>query len=245
MPRKVSDERKRFWRDVVERQPTSGLNIAQFCAEAGVSQNAFYVWKKRLLTTTQQDRTAMSRRKHRRKKAGEKSLVPVRIIPDVSHQPSGSSWSGASPSGPVRGHRRASPSDMLRFPQPGPEAAGSRVRTKPLGPPGQGARFVFLSCLACHKSALDAPRSIVEPITLSAQFTRRRKQPRAGHVKQALIQRAARLRGRGPVDSQSQCARNRFFTSADRISTCFFDKPVANATLLRKCLLWNAATINS
>jgi transposase-like protein len=55
MPRKVSDERKRFWRDLLERQPTSGLNIARFCADAGVSQNAFYVWKKRLLTTAQQE----------------------------------------------------------------------------------------------------------------------------------------------------------------------------------------------
>ena len=87
MPKKVSDERKRFWRDLIERQPTSGLNIARFCAAAGVSQNAFYVWKKRLLTTTKQDRAAMPRRKHRLKKAVAKSLVPVRVIPDVSHQP--------------------------------------------------------------------------------------------------------------------------------------------------------------
>ena len=87
MPRKVSDERKRYWRDLVERQRTSGLNIARFCADAGVSQNSFYVWKKRLLTTAQQDRTAMPRRKHRRKKGVAKSLVPVRVIPDVMHQP--------------------------------------------------------------------------------------------------------------------------------------------------------------
>ncbi len=87
MPRKAGDERKQFWRDLVERQPTSGLNIARFCADAGVSQNAFYVWKKRLLTTTQQDRAAMARRKHRRKKAVTKFLIPVRVIPDVRHQP--------------------------------------------------------------------------------------------------------------------------------------------------------------
>jgi transposase len=86
MPRKVSDERKRYWRDLIERQPTSGLNIARFCADAGVSQNAFYVWKKRLLATAQQV-AAMPRRKHRRKKAVAKSLIPVRVIPDVSHQP--------------------------------------------------------------------------------------------------------------------------------------------------------------
>ena len=87
MPRKVSDERKRFWRDLVERQQTSGVNIARFCADSGVSQNAFYVWKKRLLPTTQQDRAAILRRKHRRKKAVTKSLIPVRVIPNGSHQP--------------------------------------------------------------------------------------------------------------------------------------------------------------
>ena len=87
MPRKVSDERKRYWRDLIERQSTSGLNIARFCADAGVSQNAFYVWKKRLLTTAQQVRAAPRRRKNRRNKAVAKSLVPVRLIPGVSHQP--------------------------------------------------------------------------------------------------------------------------------------------------------------
>src|SRR5262245_17351672 len=86
MPRKVSDEWKRFLRDLIERQPTSGLNIDRFCEDAGVSQNAFYVWKKRLLTTAQQGRAPMPRGKHRRKKAVAKSLVPVRVIPDVSHQ---------------------------------------------------------------------------------------------------------------------------------------------------------------
>jgi hypothetical protein len=50
MLRKVSDERKQFWRDLIERQPRSGLSIVRFCADAGVSQNTFYVWKKRLLT---------------------------------------------------------------------------------------------------------------------------------------------------------------------------------------------------
>jgi hypothetical protein len=86
MPRRVSDERKQFWHDLIERQRTSGLNISRFCAEAGVSQNAFYVWKKRLLTAAQ-NRAVLPRRKHRQKKTVVKSLVPVRVVPDVSHQP--------------------------------------------------------------------------------------------------------------------------------------------------------------
>jgi transposase-like protein len=87
MPRRTTDERRQFWRDLIERHRTSGLNIARFCADAGVSQNSFYVWKKRLLTTAQQDGAALTRRKHRRKKAAAKSLIPVRVIPDVNHQP--------------------------------------------------------------------------------------------------------------------------------------------------------------
>lgn len=87
MPRRSSDERERYWRDLIERQPTSGLNIARFCSDAGVSQNTFYVWKKRLRITTRQVRTAPLRRNHRRNKAAGKSLVPVRVIPDVVHQP--------------------------------------------------------------------------------------------------------------------------------------------------------------
>jgi hypothetical protein len=62
------------------------MNIARFCSDAGVSQNAFYVWKKRLLTIALDRQVTTPRRKHRRKKAVAKSLVPVRVIPDVSHQ---------------------------------------------------------------------------------------------------------------------------------------------------------------
>jgi len=87
MPRQVSKERQRYWRDLVERQPSSGLNIARFCADAGVSQNAFYVWKKRLLVTAPERQVTKPRRQHRRKKAAAKSLVPVRVIPDVTRQP--------------------------------------------------------------------------------------------------------------------------------------------------------------
>jgi len=86
MPKKVSDERKRFWRDLVERQTASGRTIVKFCAEAGVSQNSFYVWKKRLRTAPNRQVTT-PRGKHWRKKAVAKSLVPVRVIPDIGHQP--------------------------------------------------------------------------------------------------------------------------------------------------------------
>jgi hypothetical protein len=87
MPRKGSDERKRFWRDLIERQPKTGLKIARFCSDAGVSQNAFYVWKKRLGTTAVERQAMVPGRKHRRNKAVAKSLVPVQVISDTGHQP--------------------------------------------------------------------------------------------------------------------------------------------------------------
>lgn len=96
MPKKASDERRRFWHDVVERQKTSGLNIAQFCAQAGVAQNSFYVWKRRLRTidstserSAQRPSTASPQRTRRRKKSAVKSrsLVPVRLVTDVDRWP--------------------------------------------------------------------------------------------------------------------------------------------------------------
>ena len=93
MPKKASDERRRFWHDVVERQKTSGLNIAQFCAQAGVAQNSFYVWKRRLRiidSTSERSAprpsTASPRRKRRGKKpmAKSMSLVPVRLVADMN-----------------------------------------------------------------------------------------------------------------------------------------------------------------
>ena len=95
MPKKASDERRRFWRDVVEQQKTSGLNIAQFCAQAGVAQNSFYVWKRRLRTIDSTSERSAQRhstsphRKRRRKKSAAKSmsLVPVRLVADVDRRP--------------------------------------------------------------------------------------------------------------------------------------------------------------
>ena len=80
-----SDKRERFWRDLVERQPKSGLSITKFCAQAGVSQNSFYVWKRRLQAIVQTSGPGVRRRRQRHGKAVAKSLslVPVRLIPDL------------------------------------------------------------------------------------------------------------------------------------------------------------------
>lgn len=88
MPKVASDERRRFWLGLVERQPRSGLNITQFCAQAGVSQNSFHVWKRRLRAMVQESRPAPRRRGQRKALAKSPSLVPVRLIPDLDLRPS-------------------------------------------------------------------------------------------------------------------------------------------------------------
>ena len=44
-------QRKRFsrdqWRRWLEEQPSTGLSIAAFCRDKGISQNSFYVWRRK------------------------------------------------------------------------------------------------------------------------------------------------------------------------------------------------------
>lgn len=48
MGQRPSEERRRYWRDVVARQRRSGLTVAAFCRQQEVSQAAFYGWRRRL-----------------------------------------------------------------------------------------------------------------------------------------------------------------------------------------------------
>lgn len=41
-------QREPFWRDLIGRQQRSGLSIAAFCRDHGISQPSFFSWRKRL-----------------------------------------------------------------------------------------------------------------------------------------------------------------------------------------------------
>jgi transposase-like protein len=93
MGKKTSQERERFWRDLIGRQPTSGLSIARFCKEAGVSANSFFVWKRRLRpqngqanrgqpTSRSSTRLLASSTRSNGRAAAAKPLVPVRLVAD-------------------------------------------------------------------------------------------------------------------------------------------------------------------
>lgn len=45
-------ERKRYWRDLIGRQRSSGQSIAAFCRETGVSAVSFHEWKRKLRRQT-------------------------------------------------------------------------------------------------------------------------------------------------------------------------------------------------
>jgi hypothetical protein len=41
-------ERAAYWRQVIQKQPSSGLTINRFCEREGVSTASFFAWRKRL-----------------------------------------------------------------------------------------------------------------------------------------------------------------------------------------------------
>lgn len=70
MAKTKSGDRKRYWREVIERQEASGQSIVGFCTQEKVSLASFHAWKRRL-------------RQARRETGGkttERALVPVQIV---------------------------------------------------------------------------------------------------------------------------------------------------------------------
>lgn len=63
-------ERKYYWRELIERQRSSGRSIAAFCRESGVSVASFYEWKRKLRRQTPSARPSVKRT----------SFAPVQIM---------------------------------------------------------------------------------------------------------------------------------------------------------------------
>ena len=60
MGRRPSEERRRYWRDLLTRGRRSGLSVAAFCRRHEVSPAAFYRWKRRLAGETSGKSTEVS-----------------------------------------------------------------------------------------------------------------------------------------------------------------------------------------
>jgi hypothetical protein len=76
MARKADSDRGAFWRELIERRRHSGLSVAQFCAEVGVSPASFYQWQRKLGAATAESNT-------RRDRQATSQLIPVHIVPDA------------------------------------------------------------------------------------------------------------------------------------------------------------------
>jgi transposase-like protein len=42
------EERSAYWRERITEQERSGMSVQQFCKEKGITEQSFYVWRKRL-----------------------------------------------------------------------------------------------------------------------------------------------------------------------------------------------------
>ena len=93
MTKRTSEERERFWRGLIGRQPASGLSISRYCEQAGVSKNSFYVWKQRLRAKAGGLGRSRELPEHSAVPSGKRSrsqksvpvsasLVPVRLVAD-------------------------------------------------------------------------------------------------------------------------------------------------------------------
>ena len=71
-------EREQVWRELIERQPWSGLTVAECCEEAGVSVASFYRWKK-LLTESQGSRRPRATRRSTQRTEVQASCPEPRV----------------------------------------------------------------------------------------------------------------------------------------------------------------------
>jgi hypothetical protein len=72
MAKSRSADRRRYWREMIERQQASGQSIVGFCAEERLSPGSFHVWRRRL----------QQPRRENERTTGEQALVPVAIVGD-------------------------------------------------------------------------------------------------------------------------------------------------------------------
>ena len=93
MSRGSNPAKAQRWSDRLDRFETSSQTIAQFCIVEGVSQSAFYQWKKKLGSDKRSrggrpNRTGRGNRaeKPNRRSKNEPAFKPVQLMPTPGHQ---------------------------------------------------------------------------------------------------------------------------------------------------------------
>jgi len=72
MAKAKSSDRRRYWREAIERQQASGQSIVGFCSKEGLAPASFHAWKRRLQRS----------RREAGRESGNQALVPVQIVSD-------------------------------------------------------------------------------------------------------------------------------------------------------------------
>jgi hypothetical protein len=72
MAKTMSEDRRRHWREAIDRQQASGESIVAFCAKEGLSPASFHAWKRRL----------RRRQRETGRRSTKQALVPVQIVSD-------------------------------------------------------------------------------------------------------------------------------------------------------------------
>ena len=68
-----SEEKRAYWRGVLERQQESGLSIRQFCREHQMSEASFHSWKRKIVGRAQA--VGVSSEAGDRKRTGTKRIA--------------------------------------------------------------------------------------------------------------------------------------------------------------------------
>jgi transposase-like protein len=77
MSRRVPSAREEVWRERLERQRQGAWSVAEFCRREGVSQPAFYQWRKRLRRVSGKKEPA------RGVQPGRPQFLPVELAPTL------------------------------------------------------------------------------------------------------------------------------------------------------------------
>ena len=84
---KQSEEKRTYWREVLERQRESGLSVRQFCREHQLSEASFHSWKRKIAGHDRDDAASSEngdRKQPARKQVAKQAedvavFIPVRV----------------------------------------------------------------------------------------------------------------------------------------------------------------------
>jgi transposase-like protein len=79
MGRKQNESAEMVWRDRLTRFERSNLSVKQFCDQEGISDPAFYQWRKRLRKSQPQQRPKAARQSGSQGSHAVESFVPVSV----------------------------------------------------------------------------------------------------------------------------------------------------------------------